>query len=275
MNSMTLLRTFHQPNLMILLDKIRSAITRFHNGKKSALGGILEPLLALRALLFLGAKYTCPCCGWKLRAFTHGGSSIKVRHLGYCPRCNSKARHRRVWLYLQQNTNLFSERLSLFHISPKFSLSRQFTRMQRLDYVAMDIQDRANINILANLTATPLEAESFDAVICVHVLEHIQEDYRAIQELYRVMKPGGWAIVSVPIHLDQKTYEDPSITTTEGRRKAFGETSHFRFYGYDLIERLEACGFQVQLNLAKDIDQKTVEKYGLKDDENIFYCRKV
>lgn len=197
-----------------------------------------------------------------------------VRHHGYCPRCNSKARHRRIWLYLEENTNLFTDQLQLLHVSPQYSLSRRLITMPNLEYVGVDIQDRANIRLKVDLAAAPLQSNTFDAAICVHVLEHVQEDQKAIQELYRVLKPGGWAVVSVPIRLDQKTFEDPSIILPEDRKRAFGEESHFRFYGYDLIEQLEECGFQVQLDLAADVEQQTREKYGLLDDENIFFCRK-
>src|SRR4030067_890390 len=106
-----------------------------------------EVLLTFRALLFVGAKYTCPCCGWRVRAFAKGGVTLKERHLSYCPRCNSKARHRRIWLFLEQKTNLFSDRLRLFHVSPKYSLSRRFTRMPNLDYVGADLYDRPNISV--------------------------------------------------------------------------------------------------------------------------------
>ena len=146
--------------------------------------------------------------------------------------------------------------------------------MPTLDYVSVDIQDRANISLKMDLTATTFESNIFDAAICVHVLEHIQDDRLAIQELYRVLKPGGWAVISVPIRLDQKTYEDPLIITPEERERAFGEKGHMRFYGYDLTDRLEACGFQVQLDLGTNIDDKTMKKYGLLNDENIFFVRK-
>lgn len=235
---------------------------------------LLETLLAARALLFLGTRYTCPCCGWRLRAFTRGGASLKVRDRGYCPRCNSKARHRREWLLLEQKTDLFSDRLRLFHVSPKYSLSRRFKRMPNLDYVAGDLYDRANIGLRMDLTATPICSHTFDAIICIHVLEHVKEDRRAMQELFRVLKPGGWALISAPMRLDQETFEDPSITTPEERQRAFGEAEHVRIYGQDLIDRLQEVGFRVQLHPSTDVRGQMAEKYGLRDDENTMYCTK-
>lgn len=247
-------------------------ISRFY--RMSLRPWLLETLLAARALLFIGTRYTCPCCGWRLRTFTHGGTSLRARHRGYCPRCNSKARHRRDWLFLEHRTNLFSDRLCLFHVSPKYSLSRRFKRMPNLDYVAGDLYDRANIGMRMDLAATPIRSDTFDAIICIHVLEHIQEDRKAMRELYRVLKPGGWALVSVPLRLDKETFEDPTIVAPEDRERAFGEREHVRTYGHDLVDRLQACGFQVRLDLATEVPEPTRNKYGLGQDENVLYCRK-
>ena len=228
----------------------------------------------MRSLLFIGRRYTCPCCGWKLRAFTHGGTSLKVRQRGYCPRCNSKARHRRDWLFLQQKTNLFTDHLRLLEVSPKYSFSRRFVRMPNLEYFAVDLRIHPNVSARMDITAFAARSKTFDAVICIHVLEEITEDLKAIRELFRVIKPGGWALITVPTRLDQKTYEDPTITDPQERKRAFGELAHVRIYGHDLVQRLEACGFQVILDLGRDVDAQTREKYGLNDDENIFYCTK-
>lgn len=235
---------------------------------------VMEMALILRGLLFLGPKYTCPCCGWRVRDFTGGNSLLKKRYLSYCPRCNSKARHRRIWLFLQQNTNLFGNQISLFEVSPKYSFSRRFTRMKNINYVGADIYERPHISLMMDLTATSLQSDRFDAVLCIHVLEEIKNDLRAMEELYRILKPGGWAVVSVPTRMDQLTYEDPTIIDPKERKRAFGEPDHVRIYGYDLVERLESCGFNVRVDLADAVPLQTREKYGLRGDENIFYCIK-
>ncbi len=125
-----------------------------------------------------------------------------------------------------------------------------------------------------DLPAAPLPSSVFDAVLCIHVLEHIPEDRAAIHELFRVLKPGGWAGISVPIRLDQETYEDPTITSPEERERAFGETVHVRYYGYDFVDRLQEAGFSVKFYPGKEVDPPSRQKYGLRDDENIFYCTK-
>lgn len=235
---------------------------------------VMEAGLILRGLLFLGTRYTCPCCGWHIRDFAKGNALLKKRPLSYCPRCNSKSRHRRIWLFLQNKTNLFKDPLSLFEVSPKYSFSRRFTRMANLHYLGGDLYDRPHISFRLDLIHTPIQPESFDAVLCIHVLEEIDHDRQAMAEIFRILKPGGWAVISVPTRMDQPTYEDPSITSPKERKVAFGEPDHVRIYGYDLLDRLKSTGFEVQVDLAEDVPAQTRKMYGLRGDENIFYCIK-
>lgn len=235
---------------------------------------VVDGLLALRALLFVGTRHQCPCCGWRLRTFTHGGSSLRSRANGYCPRCNSKARHRRDWLYMEKHTELFTSALRVLHVSPKYALARRLAREPNLEYVAGDLERRPHVSIRFDLTSLPLRSESFDAAICIHVLEHIEDDAAAMAELFRVIRPGGWAFISVPVRLDHPTHEDAAITTPHDRLREFGETDHVRYYGYDLVARLEAAGFRVTLDEAAALIPSTMERYGLLADENIFFCKK-
>jgi SAM-dependent methyltransferase len=235
---------------------------------------ILETLLGLRATLFIGTKYVCPCCGWGLRAFTSGGISLKERELSYCPRCNSKARHRRIWLFLEEHTNLFTDSLRLFEVAPKFSFARRFHRMPNISYITGGLQRHPENLIRMDLTAMPIAFNSLDALICVHVLEEITQDSLAMDEMFRILKPGGWAVVTVPTNMDAKTYENPLIISPQERKREFGEPAHVRVYGYDLAERLRASGFIVTVDLAKNVSLEKRARYGLRTDENIFLCKK-
>lgn len=253
----------------------RTLISLLFNSAENATHRVwIESVLACRALLFVGNRHVCPCCGWKLRAFTHGGTSLKIRPNGYCPRCNSKARHRRDWLYLKENTNLFTDPIRLLHVSPKYALSRQLTRMPQVDFVGVDLDGRPHAPHRVDIEQIPFESESYDAIICIHVLEHVENDIKAIDELYRVLKPGGWALISVPIDFENPTYEDPSIVDPEERRKHFGEEQHVRQYGNDFEDRLRAAGFEVRLDRGSEIPESVRQKYGLLDDENVFHCTK-
>jgi SAM-dependent methyltransferase len=251
---------------------MKKLLQRFPRIKLSV--AILEILLGLRAILFVGPKYICPCCGWRLRAFTSGGVSLKERELSYCPRCNSKARHRRIWLFLEEHTNLFIDSLRLFEVAPKFCFARSFRKMSNLSYVTGGLQQHLETMIRMDLTAVPISFNSFDALICVHVLEEITRDGLAMSEMFRVLKPGGWAVVTVPTNMGEATYEDPSIVAPQDRKRAFGEPAHVRVYGYDLADRLRSSGFAVTVDLAEDIPLQKRARYGLRVDENIFFCRK-
>ncbi len=234
----------------------------------------LEVVLFFRGLMFIGTKIHCPCCGWSFRYFIKSGNSLKRRDCGYCPRCNSKARHRRNFLYLKRRTNLFQDDLRLLHVAPKYSLSRVFSKLKKLDYIAIGLQNDLNITALMDLSKTSFSSNVVDCIVCIHVLEHIETDRLAIGELYRVLKPGGWAVVSVPIRLDQITYEDPTITSRADRKREFNEKDHVRIYGYDFEDRLKDAGFEVEKNLGTSLDPNDMRKYGLMDDETIFHLTK-
>jgi len=128
--------------------------------------------------------------------------------------------------------------------------------------------------VVGDVVSLPLADASYDVALCIHLLEHVQDDRRAIAELYRVLRPGGWALVSVPIRLDRETHEDPSITDPAERQAVFGERSHVRWYGADLADRLREAGFEVELDLASGIPDEVRRRHGLRRDENLFTCRK-
>lgn len=235
---------------------------------------IFELLLFFRGLLFIGYQYQCPCCGWRFRTFIKSGFSLKKRERGYCPRCNAKARHRRDYLFLDERTDGFGEEIRMLHVAPKYCLSRVLNKMQTVQYLGIGLEKSFNVGALMDLSATSISSGAMDAAVCIHTLEHIQNDRQAIGELYRVLKPGGWALITVPIRLDQQTYEDATIVSEDDRKREFGEKDHVRFYGNDFMDRLKEAGFNVELHLGTDISPVDMEKYGLLDDENIFLAEK-
>jgi SAM-dependent methyltransferase len=162
--------------------------------------------------------------------------------------------------------------MSLLEVSPHYSFSRRWIRMNHLRFIGTDLAKRPHIGIRMDLTAVPLRSGTFDAILCVHVLEEILDDRAAMDELFRLVRPGGWVLVSVPTRLDRETYEDRSIISRKERRRAFGEEAHVRIYGRDLVERLRRSGFDVHVDLASDIRDDVVVKLGLRRDENLFLC---
>jgi SAM-dependent methyltransferase len=237
---------------------------------------LFEVFLFVRGLVFRGRRFRCPCCTTRLRAFTRGGGSFRTRPAAYCPRCNAKARHRRVWMLLAAHTELGQpgSAVRLLHVAPKYGLYRAIRRTEGAAYESVDLTDGPLVTTVADLTALPHASGEFGGIVCVHVLEHVDDDRAAMSEMYRVLKPGGWAVVNVPSRLDQPTHEDPTIVSADARRRAFGEPDHRRVYGADLVSRLTEAGFHVITYRATDLPADTVNVNGLSLDEHVFLCRK-
>lgn len=193
---------------------------------------------------------------------------------GYCPRCNTKARHRRVWLYLRNHTDFFGSAKRVLDVGPSPGLSRALYGRRDLHYVSVGIDSGTPyLSVVGDIRALPFAERSFDVLLCQHVLEHVDNDRRSLAELRRVTKLGGWAVISVPMRPDQATHEDPSVTEPRERERLFGEAGHVRMYGYDLVDRLADAGFEWSLQSAEDIPSTDCERYGLRKDENLFVCR--
>jgi SAM-dependent methyltransferase len=243
--------------------------------RRPELAWLKQVAFFLRGVCYLGPTYLCPCCGWRVRGFLKRAGVVGLNGDGYCPRCNAKARHRRDWLYLREHTNLFTNRLRVLEVAPCHALARRLRRMRNLEFVGLDLDPTGESTTVAgDLAKTPLGADSVDAIICIHVLEHVEDDSSAIGEMFRVLRPGGWALVSVPLLTNELTREDPTITSAAERERVFGEKDHVRFYGTDFIDRLTAAGFQVRFDAGSEVTPEAQRRYGLRDDENVFYCIK-
>jgi SAM-dependent methyltransferase len=236
---------------------------------------IKRAVLWLRGMVFTGRRYQCPVCQWQLRSFTGRRGLLTRSKDGYCPRCNAKARHRRHWLYLQQHSDLFHKPQTLLEVAPWWSLATRFRSLPHIRYLGLDLVAAGpHVNLVGDVVACPLPDNSVDTLLCIHVLEHVADDRRAMAELHRVLKPGGTAIISVPLRFSQRTIEDPGITDPEERKRLFGERGHVRWYGPDIVERLEAAGFEVSLHRGTRLDARERARFGLRTDENILHCRK-
>jgi len=187
-------------------------------------------------------SHFCPICKQDSQFEPYG---IVVRENAQCPHCKSLERHRALWLFWERCTELFKSRSKkILHIAAEECFSNIFTQLFGDNYITADINN-PNAMIKMDLTAIPFENDTFDIVICNHVLEHVPDDKKAMNEIYRVLKKDGWAILLVPIFDLDNTYEDWSITTDEGRLQAFGQIDHVRKYGRDYLDRLKSVGFDV------------------------------
>ncbi len=220
-----------------------------------------------------GDKFKCNICDQSYSEFAPFG--VKRRKNAMCPNCESVERHRLQWSYMMGETNIAKDELWVMHFAPEKSLGGKIRSMSNIHYVSSDLYD-PNVDVTADITNMPFKDNSFDVVLCNHVLEHIVDDIRAMREIHRMLKPGGWAILQVPLDYSRKeTYEDATIVKPEDRLKHFEQRDHVRIYGTDYEKRLKSVGLKVQkVKYANKLSAKFVNKHVLDKEEVIYLCRK-
>jgi len=231
----------------------------------------LRPLIYL---FFKGNNFTDPIDGKSYRKFLPYGYG-KQRENALSPGTLSLERHRQMWLYLQNETDFFTKNYKVLHIAPEQEFLRKFKKMKNLDYTSADLFSPI-VDIKADILDLPFADESFDVIFCNHVLEHIEDDRKAMSELYRVMKKGGWGILQVPMKNSlEKTYEDFTITDPKERQKNFGQYDHVRWYGMDYFDRLKSVGFDAEANFySQKFSDADIKKFGLNRNEILPIVRK-
>jgi SAM-dependent methyltransferase len=241
--------------------------------------------------VFFGNRYSCTYCGRSYRRLMHQGvraqvfkkhrvSGAGLRKNVRCPNCGSNHRSRLLHLFFELRTDIYRRAVRILHVAPKRELAQVFGARDNIDYVCGALfPDRfADFDAVeVDVTQIGFGNDQFDVVICNHVLEHVREDGKAMRELFRVLRPGGFAVLQVPLALDLKaTLEDPSIVDAEGRKRAYGQKDHLRLYGLDYFDRLADAGFEVSRD--NPFDNRwapDLERYGLDRDEDVFIGRNV
>ena len=180
-----------------------------------------------------------------------------------------------MWLYLKNETDFFNKDLKVLHFAPETAFLEKFKKLKNISYETIDLNSPL-ANIKADICDLPLDDESYDFILCNHVLEHVIDDKKAMQELYRVLKKDGIGIFQVPMNIsNKKTYEDFTITDPKERNKAFGQYDHVRTYGMDFFDRLEEAGFMVEkCEYTSKFTLEEINKYCLPNREIIPVCRK-
>ena len=227
---------------------------------------ILRPILRI---LYKGTKYTDPIDGSSYRAFLPYGYS-KLRKNALCPGTLSLERHRLLWLYLKEKTKLLEKNISVLHVAPEIIFIKKFKKIINWNYVSIDL-DSPLADIKANIYNLPFKKNSFDLILCNHVLEHVEDDYKALKELYRVIKNNGILIAQIPLDKSlKKTFENKEIIDPKDRKKYFGQYDHVRVYGLDFYARLANSGFTPKkIDILKKISKAEKIKYCLPKDEEI------
>ena len=251
------------------------------NGIRATVSGLPEwakaPLRRLRdlvrALPYYGRGRFCPVCGKVSRRFRPYGSI--PRDDAQCVHCGALERHRLLWLYLSMKTNLLDGKpRKMLHVAPEPCLASRLRQRLGANYMSADLFN-SRAMVVMDVTEIAYPDQSFDVIYCSHVLEHVQDDRKAMEEFFRILRSDGWAILQVPITAEV-TFEDPSISEPEERLRVFGQKDHVRKYGPDYVDRLTDAGFKVDVTEVNDLVQgDEAVRMGLTHASGeIFYCTK-
>lgn len=227
---------------------------------------VIRPILEL---FLRGSKYIDPIDGKGFRTFLPYGY-VKQRPNILSPSTLSLERHRLLWLYLKYKTNFFTEQLEVLHFAPEQCFLKRFRSLKNITLTTTDLESPI-ADVKADICNLPFKDNSYDVILCNHVLEHIPDDTKAMQELYRVLKPNGWGIFQIPQDLSRTTtFEDNTITDKTERAKIFGQYDHVRIYGLDYFDKLRTIGFKVdEVNYTAELTTTEVDKFRLAKGEII------
>jgi SAM-dependent methyltransferase len=228
-------------------------------------------------MLYRGNNVECPVCERSFSKFLSYGSAVAYRENVLCPFDLTLERHRLMWLYLRDHSHFFTaNKLDVLHIAPEQCFHAKFKGQQNLNYLTADIESPI-ADMHFDLHDIPLEDNSFDVVFCNHVLEHVNDANRCMEELYRVMRPGGFGIMQVPQDFSREsTFEDSTIVTPEDREKYYWQKDHVRLFGRDYPDWLKKAGFNVvEFDKHKHYSPEKIAKYRLQKEEILYIVSKL
>ena len=230
--------------------------------------------LQIFSLFLRGNRFEDPINGMTYRRLLPYGR-LTSRENAIAPDTMSLERHRLMWLFIKEKTNLFTAELKFLHIAPEYCFIKIFKGMKNLDYITADlISPWADVKM--DVHDIPFDENSFNVVICNHVLEHVDDANKVMKEFYRVMKPGGWGIFQVPIDINNKeTIEDKNVIDPNERERLYWQSDHLRLFGLDYGKKLSEAGFKVtESDFINELSDDLVERYALPKGEIVYFCQK-
>jgi len=225
----------------------------------------VEPILRKALYQFYkGDRFQCNICNREIRQFILSADGDQL-----CPSCGSLSRTRRLWDIL--SSGFLRNNIKILDFSPSRSLYRVLKKNRYIHYDSTDISGDFLSDFHYDITAIDSNKDEYDIIICYHVLEHVENDIRAMAELYRVTGKGGHCIIQSPFR-EGEIYEDLSVKTDKERKKHFGQADHVRIYSVGgLTERLTSCGFQVSVKRYAELPGN---RSGFKTREEVLICTK-
>ena len=232
---------------------------------------VLQPILGF---FLKGNQFTDPIDGKSFSTFLPYGYN-NLRKNALSPSTFSLERHRLLWLYLKNETGFFDKKIKLLHFAPEQAFYKRFKKLSNIQYDTIDINSPL-AKIRADICDLPIKDNTYDFILCNHVLEHILDDNKAISELYRVLKKDGVGIFQVPIDMKKEfTFQDDSITDKKERNKIFGQYDHVRVYGKDYFTKLKNAGFKVEeVDYTKNLSKDEIYRFSIVKGEIIPVCTK-
>ena len=232
---------------------------------------VFQPILGL---FLKGNQFTDPIDGKSFSTFLPYGYN-NLRKNALSPSTFSLERHRLLWLYLKNETGFFDKKIKLLHFAPEQAFYKRFKKLSNIQYDTIDINSPLAM-IKADICDLPIKDNTYDFILCNHVLEHILDDNKAISELHRVLKKDGVGIFQVPIDMKKEfTFQDDSITDKKERNKIFGQYDHVRVYGKDYFTKLKNAGFKVEeVDYTKNLSNDEIYRFSIVKGEIIPVCTK-
>lgn len=247
----------------------------------------LSEVLA-RSMAKIGNDYQCYCCHKRVGRFLPYRGGMKnisaemirfdvigsdVEHFS-CPYCRSHDRERHLFMYFDKTLIWETFRnSSVLHFAPERNLARRIRSLGPKYYVKADLFPHSAEIVREDVTRLSFSDEMFDVVIANHVLEHVSDDTTAMKEVFRVLKPGGLAILQTPFsNILEVTSEDPMITSAAERLRAYGQEDHVRLYGTDLFTKIEATGLLSLVRTHEDILSDIDSSFFGVNQREPFFC---
>lgn len=206
---------------------------------------------------YRGCAVHCPVCANDFSRFLPAGTGNRHRRNALCPLCRARERDRLSWLFLQRNPQLFGKAMRLLHVAPEPRLADFFRQRAGVGYSSADLM-RKDVDLRLDVSALPFADACLDAIYCSHVLQDVPDDRAALAEFHRALRPGGWAILNVPLYADS-TSENACPDNVRPRFDSRPD-EHLRQYGHDYLQRLQNAGFTASVTRPDELEPDATQR---------------